>query len=62
MIELQHWHTQGIGSVIGNPFAQTNTDKGQSITQLVTGMYKAKGIDGFYRGVEVNSIRACICN
>ena len=60
--------TGGVGSVIGNPFdvcktlAQTNTDKGQSLTELVSGMYKAQGIAGFYRGVEVNIIRACILN
>jgi solute carrier family 25 protein 14/30 len=60
--------TGGTGSIIGNPFdvcktlAQTNTDKGQSLTELVTNMYKAQGIAGFYRGVEVNIIRACILN
>jgi len=60
--------TGGVGSIIGNPFdvlktlAQTNTDKGVSLGGLVTNMYKSQGIAGFYRGVEVNIIRACILN
>lgn len=60
--------TGGVGSIIGNPFdvlktlAQTNTDKSVSLGGLVTNMYKSQGIAGFYRGVEVNIIRACILN
>mmetsp|Transcript_1978 Transcript_1978/g.3360 ORF Transcript_1978/g.3360 Transcript_1978/m.3360 type:complete len:284 (+) Transcript_1978:109-960(+) len=60
--------TGGVGSVIGNPFdvlktlAQTNTDKGASLGSLVSTLHKDQGIAGFYRGVEVNIIRACILN
>jgi len=60
--------TGGVGSIIGNPFdvlktlAQTNTDKSVTLGGLVTNMYKSQGIAGFYRGVEVNIIRACILN
>lgn len=60
--------TGGVGSVIGNPFdvmktlAQTNTEKGVSLGSLVTNLYKSQGIMGFYRGVEVNIMRACILN
>jgi len=60
--------TGGVGSVIGNPFdvcktlAQTNTDKGTSLIGLVSNMMRDQGIAGFYRGVEVNIIRACILN
>lgn len=60
--------TGGVGSIIGNPFdvlktlAQTNTGKGDSLGSLVGQLYKDQGIGGFYRGVEVNIIRACILN
>jgi len=60
--------TGGVGSVIGNPFdvlktlAQTNTDKNVNLGGLVSNMYKDQGMAGFYRGVEVNIIRACILN
>ncbi|KAL7474872.1 hypothetical protein ACHAW6_000820 [Cyclotella cf. meneghiniana] len=60
--------TGGVGSVIGNPFdvlktlAQTNKDKTVSMTGLVTNMYRDQGIAGFYRGVEVNVMRACVLN
>merc|ERR1711862_881769 len=59
--------TGGTGSVIGNPFdvmktlAQTNTT-GESLGSLVSKLYKDQGIKGFYRGVQVNVIRACILN
>merc|ERR1711957_848685 len=59
--------TGGVGSVIGNPFdvcktmAQTNTGGG-SLGSLVSNLYRDQGIGGFYRGVEVNIIRACILN
>lgn len=42
--------------------AQTNKDKSVGLGTLVTRMYKDAGIAGFYRGVEVNVIRACILN
>lgn len=60
--------TGGVGSVIGNPFdvcktlAQTNTDKNLSLGGLVGGMYRDQGIAGFYRGVQVNVLRACVLN
>ena len=60
--------TGGTGSVIGNPFdvlktlAQANKDKAVPITTLVGTMYKDQGIGGFYRGVEVNVMRACVLN
>jgi len=60
--------TGGIGSVIGNPFdvmktlAQTNKEKSAGLTTLVGNMYKDQGIAGFYRGVEVNILRACVLN
>eukprot|EP00579_Thalassiosira_antarctica_P007354 CAMPEP_0201882594 /NCGR_PEP_ID=MMETSP0902-20130614/14296_1 /ASSEMBLY_ACC=CAM_ASM_000551 /TAXON_ID=420261 /ORGANISM="Thalassiosira antarctica, Strain CCMP982" /LENGTH=282 /DNA_ID=CAMNT_0048411167 /DNA_START=57 /DNA_END=905 /DNA_ORIENTATION=- len=59
--------TGGVGSVIGNPFdvcktmAQTSTG-GQSLSALVGNLYRDQGIGGFYRGVEVNIMRACILN
>jgi len=59
--------TGGVGSVIGNPFdvcktlAQTNTD-GSSLQKLVGDLYKDQGVNGFYRGVQVNILRACILN
>jgi len=59
--------TGGAGSVVGNPFdvmktlAQTN--KGDaSLGSLVGGLYKDQGVGGFYRGVQVNIMRACILN
>lgn len=42
--------------------AQTNKEKTLPMKELVAQMYKAQGIAGFYRGVEVNIVRACILN
>jgi len=59
--------TGGTGSVFGNPFdvmktlAQTNT-KTVGLADLVGNMYREQGIAGFYRGVEVNIMRACVLN
>ncbi|GAX11795.1 hypothetical protein FisN_7Lh178 [Fistulifera solaris] len=59
--------TGGVGSVAGNPFdvlktlAQTNTGKA-GLAELVGNMYRDQGIAGFYRGVEVNIMRACVLN
>lgn len=59
--------TGGVGSVVGNPFdvmktlAQTNTSKA-SLGSLVGDMYRDQGMMGFYRGVEVNIMRACVLN
>eukprot|EP00640_Fibrocapsa_japonica_P002430 CAMPEP_0113938146 /NCGR_PEP_ID=MMETSP1339-20121228/4543_1 /TAXON_ID=94617 /ORGANISM="Fibrocapsa japonica" /LENGTH=282 /DNA_ID=CAMNT_0000941107 /DNA_START=100 /DNA_END=948 /DNA_ORIENTATION=- /assembly_acc=CAM_ASM_000762 len=59
--------TGGGGSVFGNPFdvmkALAQTNKGSaSLGSLVGGLYKDQGIGGFYRGVQVNVMRACILN
>uniref|UniRef100_A0A7S1ZBB5 Mitochondrial carrier protein n=1 Tax=Trieres chinensis TaxID=1514140 RepID=A0A7S1ZBB5_TRICV len=60
--------TGGVGSVIGNPFdvmktlAQTNKGTSAPLTELVGNMYRDQGILGFYRGVEVNIMRACVLN
>lgn len=59
--------TGGFGSILGNPFdvmktlAQTSSGD-VSLGKLVGGMYKDQGIAGFYRGVEVNIMRACVLN
>lgn len=60
--------TGGVGSFIGNPFdvlktlAQTNKEAALPLTALVGRMYQDQGIAGFYRGVNVNIIRACVLN
>lgn len=59
--------TGGLGSILGNPFdvmktlAQTNKGS-ESLGSLVGNMYKSQGVKGFYRGLEVNILRACILN
>eukprot|EP00566_Odontella_aurita_P015944 CAMPEP_0113577930 /NCGR_PEP_ID=MMETSP0015_2-20120614/29166_1 /TAXON_ID=2838 /ORGANISM="Odontella" /LENGTH=282 /DNA_ID=CAMNT_0000481613 /DNA_START=38 /DNA_END=886 /DNA_ORIENTATION=+ /assembly_acc=CAM_ASM_000160 len=58
--------TGGVGSVVGNPFdvlktlAQTNKGTSVPLGSLVRQMYSDQGIGGFYRGVQVNVIRACV--
>jgi len=61
--------TGGVGSIAGNPFdvlktlAQTNrSSKPEPLMTLVQNMYRNEGIKGFYRGVEVNVMRACVLN
>jgi len=60
--------TGGVGSVVGNPFdvmktlAQTNSGESVPLTRLVGKMYEDQGMKGFYRGVEVNIMRACVLN
>jgi Mitochondrial carrier protein len=60
--------TGGVGSFIGNPFdvmktlAQTNKEKAAPLTTLVKEMYDGQGMAGFYRGVSVNIMRACVLN
>lgn len=60
--------TGGVGSFVGNPFdvlktlSQANKGKSKPLTSLVGEMYTNQGIGGFYRGVEVNIMRACILN
>jgi hypothetical protein len=59
--------TGGVGSVLGNPFdvmktlAQTSSGE-VSLSKLVSDMYRDQGIGGFYRGVQVNIMRACVLN
>uniref|UniRef100_A0A7S4MZA3 Mitochondrial carrier protein n=1 Tax=Odontella aurita TaxID=265563 RepID=A0A7S4MZA3_9STRA len=60
--------TGGVGSVIGNPFdvmktmAQANKEKAVPLSTLVGNMYRDQGMAGFYRGVQVNIMRACVLN
>jgi hypothetical protein len=60
--------TGGVGSVFGNPFdvmktlAQTNKEAAAPLMQLVGKMYADQGVGGFYRGVQVNIMRACVLN
>lgn len=59
--------TGGIGSIVGNPFdvlktlAQTSTGN-EPLGALVGNMYRDQGVAGFYRGVQVNIMRACVLN
>lgn len=60
--------TGGFGSVVGNPFdvmktlAQANEGKAVPLPTLVGTMYRDQGVAGFYRGVQVNVMRACVLN
>jgi len=60
--------TGAVGSVAGNPFdvlktlAQTNKGASLPLASLVGQMYQNQGIAGFYRGVEVNVMRAIVLN
>ena len=51
-----------------NPFdvlktlSQTNKEKSLPLLTLVGQMYKDQGMTGFYRGVEVNIMRAVVLN
>jgi hypothetical protein len=60
--------TGGVGSVVGNPFdvlktlAQANQGKSVGLTTLVSNMYSEQGINGFYRGLSANILRACVLN
>mmetsp|Transcript_86314 Transcript_86314/g.175382 ORF Transcript_86314/g.175382 Transcript_86314/m.175382 type:complete len:115 (+) Transcript_86314:516-860(+) len=60
--------TGAIGSVAGNPFdvlktlSQTNKEKSFPLTTLVGNMYRDQGVAGFYRGVNVNVMRAIVLN
>ncbi|KAL7510549.1 hypothetical protein ACHAXN_007426 [Cyclotella atomus] len=60
--------TGAVGSIAGNPFdvlktlAQTNKGESAPLIQLVGQMYRDQGIGGFYRGVEVNVLRAMTLN
>uniref|UniRef100_A0A7S3PX08 Mitochondrial carrier protein n=1 Tax=Chaetoceros debilis TaxID=122233 RepID=A0A7S3PX08_9STRA len=59
--------TGGVGSIFGNPFdvmktlAQTNKGS-ESLGALVNNLYRDQGAAGFYRGVQVNIMRACVLN
>lgn len=60
--------TGAVGSIAGNPFdvlktlAQTNKSESLPLMQLVGQMYRDQGVGGFYRGVEVNIMRAITLN
>ena len=60
--------TGGAGSIVGNPFdvlktmAQANQGKSVPLTQLVGDLYAQQGINGFYRGISANIMRACVLN
>lgn len=51
-----------------NPFdvlktlSQTNQGKSIPLASLVGQMYSDQGVKGFYRGVQVNIMRACVLN
>ena len=42
--------------------SQANKGKSKPLQELVGEMYANQGIGGFYRGVEVNVLRACVLN
>eukprot|EP00577_Skeletonema_sp_RCC1716_P017634 CAMPEP_0113400810 /NCGR_PEP_ID=MMETSP0013_2-20120614/16334_1 /TAXON_ID=2843 ORGANISM="Skeletonema costatum, Strain 1716" /NCGR_SAMPLE_ID=MMETSP0013_2 /ASSEMBLY_ACC=CAM_ASM_000158 /LENGTH=274 /DNA_ID=CAMNT_0000285929 /DNA_START=131 /DNA_END=952 /DNA_ORIENTATION=- /assembly_acc=CAM_ASM_000158 len=60
--------TGAVGSVAGNPFdvlktlSQTNKSESLPLMSLVGKMYRDQGIGGFYRGVQVNIMRAITLN
>ncbi|CAJ1964357.1 unnamed protein product [Cylindrotheca closterium] len=60
--------TGAVGSVAGNPFdvlktlSQTNKGESKPLMALVGQMYKDQGIKGFYRGVNINIMRAIVLN
>ena len=60
--------TGAVGSIAGNPFdvlktlAQTNKGESAPLMQLVGQMYSDQGMSGFYRGVQVNIMRAITLN
>ncbi|KAL7458485.1 hypothetical protein ACHAWC_010034 [Mediolabrus comicus] len=60
--------TGGVGSVAGNPFdvlktlSQTNKSESKPLMSLVGQMYSDQGMSGFYRGVQVNIMRAITLN
>ena len=55
-----------VGSALGNPFdvlktlSQTNKGVNLPFTTLVGNMYKEQGIQGFFRGLKVNVMRAFV--
>ena len=55
-------------TINSNPFdvlktlAQTNQGKSIPLRELVGQMYHDQGLKGFYRGVQVNIMRACVLN
>lgn len=60
--------TGAVGSVAGNPFdvlktlSQTNKGESKPLMVLVGQMYQDQGMKGFYRGVNVNIMRAIVLN
>jgi hypothetical protein len=60
--------TGAVGSIAGNPFdvlktlSQTNKSESLPLMRLMGNMYRNQGIGGFYRGVQVNIMRAITLN
>lgn len=60
--------TGAVGSVAGNPFdvlktlSQTNKGTSVPLMSLVGQMHRDRGVSGFYRGVQVNIMRAITLN
>ena len=59
----------GIGSIFGNPFDVVKTRlmaaeevKTISFTNIFKNIYKTKGFEGFYNGLNANILRACVLN
>jgi hypothetical protein len=42
--------------------SQANQGKSVGLTTLVSNMYTEQGVNGFYRGVSANIMRACVLN
>jgi len=59
----------GIGSIVGNPFDVLKTrlmaaegKDAPNMKQVVSHLYKQQGIQGFYRGIDANVMRAMVLN
>ena len=58
----------GVGAAAGNPFdvlktlMQANKSESLKPTALAKRLYQEQGVSGFYRGVQVNVLRACNLN
>ena len=58
----------GIGSCAGNPFdvlktrMMANEGEGRGVLSFAKEIHAANGIAGFYKGIQVNIMRACVLN
>ena len=58
----------GIGSCAGNPFdvlktrMMANEGEGRGVASFAKEIHAANGIAGFYKGIQVNIMRACVLN